>query len=240
MKSHVISYCQPLMAMALFATMGMSCGGSDNITATQVKNRPPAIQQIVGSTDWSASTADRITCRALDPDGDKLTYTWTADNGTITGSGEAITWTSPATMGKYKIKVTVSDGKGGETQGALEARVIMNADGTTTPDAPVLLKLTIPSSDNVTAAKRVRTWTASAIECIITGSESKDLKYIWTSANGKLQAGKGMSLENGTASKVNWIAPGVGGDFAVDVIVSDGSGHEAKGTVNFKVFCCGN
>jgi len=47
-----------------------------------------------------------------------------------------------------------------------------------------------------------------------------------------------MNLNDGTASKVNWIAPGVGGDFKVHVIVTDSSGNEAKGTVNFEVFCC--
>jgi len=30
----------------------------------------------------------------------------------------------------------------------------------------------------------------------------------------------------------------VGGDFKVDVVVTDTDGNEAKGTVNFDVFCC--
>jgi hypothetical protein len=47
-----------------------------------------------------------------------------------------------------------------------------------------------------------------------------------------------MSLSDGTASKVNWIAPGVGGEFKVNVIVTDAGGNEAKGTINFDVFCC--
>jgi hypothetical protein len=100
--------------------------------------------------------------------------------------------------------------------------------------------MSLPSKEVVTGAKRVRIWTASPIECIVENVNAKDLKFTWSAASGKLQAGRGMNLSDGTASKVNWIAPGVGGDFTVNVVVTDGSGNEAKGAVNFDVFCCGN
>ena len=106
------------------------------------------------------------------------------------------------------------------------------------PDAPVVLKMSLPSNETVSGEKRVRAWLNSSIECIVEGTDARDLKYSWTSGNGTLRAGTGLSLEGGTASKVNWMAPGAGGDYTVRVTVTDGSGNEAKGQVNFKVVCC--
>jgi len=195
------------------------------------------ISQIVGPTDWSPGTEDQVACLASDPDGDELTYRWTADNGTIRGEGDKITWVAPDKMGKYNISVTVTDSKGLETSVTKEVRVSMNADGTITPDAPVVLNLTLPSQEVVTAAKRIRIWTSSPVECRVEGAEGKKLIYKWTTSAGKLQA---KGLDDGTASRVTWIAPGAGGDYTLDVIVADESGNAAKGRVNFNVFCCGN
>ena len=55
-----------------------------------------------------------LTCHATDEDGDILTYDWSApDGGTITGSGEVVTWTAPDTPGTYKVACHVSDLYGG-------------------------------------------------------------------------------------------------------------------------------
>ena len=141
-------------------------------------------------------------------------------------------------MGKYNISVTVSDGQGNEAKATQEVRVLINADGSISSDAPVILKMALPAKETVTAAKRVRIWTASPIECIVDSPDAKNLKYTWTAASGRFQAARGLSLEGGTASKVNWITPGAGGDYIVNVTVTDSSGNEAKGQVNFKVICC--
>jgi len=201
-------------------------------------NRAPIIQSLYGAKEWVPQSDGPFSCKASDPDSDNLTYTWTADNGTIKGGGPDVTWTSPSSMGKYNISVTVSDGKGGETKAAQEARVLINADGSISADAPVILKMALPAKETVTGAKRMRIWTASPIECLVESTNAGTLKYIWTAASGRFQAGKGLSLEGGTASRVNWIAPGAGGDYTVNVTVTDSTGNEAKGQVNFKVICC--
>jgi len=241
MKSDIRS----IIAFALAATLLIAlllCIACTVPQATQTTqpNHPPIIQQISASTDWAPLTEGQITCNASDPDGDKLTYTWLADNGTIKGAGNTALWTSPAIMGKYNITVTVSDDRGGEARVVQEVRVLINADGSISPDAPVVLKMSLPSKEIVSGSKRMRIWTASSIECIVDSANAKNLKYTWTAASGKLQAARGQSLDGGTASKVNWIAPGVGGDFTVYVVVTDKDGNEAKGTVKFSVFCCGN
>ena len=200
-------------------------------------NRPPVIDQIAGQTYWLPSTEGPLTCIASDPDGDNLTYTWTADNGTIEGQGPTITWIPPANMGKYNITLTVSDGRGGEATASAEETVIINADGTTAQDAPLILKVQVPSENATIGARRVRIWTASKVQVVVEDKEDNTIRYKWSTSNGKLQA-KGM--DQGIASSATWIAPGVAGDYTVDVDVIDHAGNKGHGTVNFKVFCCGN
>jgi hypothetical protein len=55
----------------------------------------------------------QITCSANDPNGDTLSYTWTAPAGSFSGSGAAVTWTAPADPGYFFLKCRVDDGRGG-------------------------------------------------------------------------------------------------------------------------------
>jgi hypothetical protein len=242
MKQQLIRLAVLLTVTIIFAPvmLSLSCAGpgSPLPPRAQQPNRPPLIQSMYGSANWEPLTDGDFTCVASDPDNDKLTYTWTADNGTIRGNGASAIWTSPSSTGKYNIRVTVSDGQGNEAKAAQEVRVLTNADGSISGDAPVVLKMPFPSKEIVSGSQRMRIWTAYTIECIVDSPDAKNLKYSWTAASGRFQAAKGLSLEGGTASKVIWIAPGAGGDYTVNVTVTDSSGNEAKGQVNFKVICC--
>jgi hypothetical protein len=63
-----------------------------------------------------ATTTITALSPAVDPDGDPLTYTWTASNGSITANGLSATWTRVIELGRPKpgsATVTASDGKGG-------------------------------------------------------------------------------------------------------------------------------
>jgi len=53
-----------------------------------------------------------ITCKATDPDGGSLTYTWTCNKGTIQGSGQKITWIAPNQLGRFPVMVTVENSSG--------------------------------------------------------------------------------------------------------------------------------
>jgi hypothetical protein len=236
MKIHPIITVLPGVTIILLTAMVLNTGCALQPQAKQ-PNRPPVIVQIVGPKAWLPQTEAPLTCIASDPDGDNLTYTWTADNGTIKGTGPTITWTSPGRDGTYNITLIVSDGRGGSTNMVQEERVIFNSDGSISPDAPVVLKMTLPSEDMVTGAKRTRIWTASPVVAMVDSTDNKTLKYTWTCSNGHIQA---KGLDKGTAKQVNWIAPGAAGDYTLDVVVTDNNGNSAKGTVNFKVFCCGN
>jgi len=92
---------------------GRTASDSCDITA-QVVNTPPEVTSLTPSTTSLApGDSCTINCAASDPDGDTLTYEWTATGGAISGEGDTVTWTAPTTEETYTITVTVSDGKGG-------------------------------------------------------------------------------------------------------------------------------
>lgn len=70
-----------------------------------------------------------LTATASDPEGDPLTYAWSASDGVITGAGDTavVRWTAPDRVGTVTIRVEVSDGEGGaaEAQVAIEVLVIL-------------------------------------------------------------------------------------------------------------------
>jgi hypothetical protein len=93
----------------------------DNIVTDQLSitvlapNHPPVINSLTTNCPRvKPAGTGTITCDATDPDGDELTYTWSAERGTISGEGPVVTWTAPGEYGNYVITVTVSDGRGGE------------------------------------------------------------------------------------------------------------------------------
>jgi hypothetical protein len=242
-RKHLVILVIFLLSLGLLcAITACSPVASPSSQPTTKENMPPVIQEFSGPTDWAPLTEGTFQCIAVDPDGDNLTYKWAADNGTIIENGNEATWTSPANMGKYKITVTIVDGKGGEVSGVKDVKVLLNADGSQTLDPPVILNLSFLSENTTMASKRLRAWTAEPVECIVEGVNATGLKFSWKASDGKLQANSKLAndLKEGTASKVIWIAPGTGGDYIVDVVVTDKQGKTAKGTVNFKVFCCGN
>jgi outer membrane protein OmpA-like peptidoglycan-associated protein len=67
----------------------------------------------------------RVRATASDPDGDPLTYTWSASSGRITGTGAEATLDATGVTGPTTITVTVnvSDGRGGTATSTCSVRV---------------------------------------------------------------------------------------------------------------------
>lgn len=88
------------------------------------KNNPPEITSLAAShSTVFLNERSTLTCTARDPDGDTLTYSWSATGGTISGSGQGATWTAPNSIGTYTITCTVSDGRGGTAQRSVSINV---------------------------------------------------------------------------------------------------------------------
>ena len=199
-------------------------------------NQAPVIETINYAKDAFANSEVQIDCTARDADSDNLTYTWTSEAGEIRGKGYSVLWMPPSKMGTYPITLSVTDGKGGVATENISIRVLTNADGTATPEVDIKLKLGA-TEPVIVDKQRIRIWMTTDITCIVENAGVGDLTYTWSATEGKLQ---GNGLETGKADKIKWIAPGVRGDDTVSVTVKDSQGKEAKGQVNFNVFCCGN
>jgi len=87
-------------------------------------NRPPTIQKLIATFPRLRPTSSTtIQCTAQDPDGDALSYTWTASRGGISAEGPVAIWVAPNCDGSYNITVVVRDGKGGEAEQSVEIKV---------------------------------------------------------------------------------------------------------------------
>lgn len=83
-------------------------------TLTVTTNQRPVVSSITARpATLERGETSTITCEASDPDGDTLTYTWEAIGGTVTGTGNIVTWEAPSAGGEFVISVRVDDGKGG-------------------------------------------------------------------------------------------------------------------------------
>ena len=115
-----------------------SHGGEDtrSLIITVAPNPPPIIEDLVvtpkepkylkeepGGYRILKGKSCEIECSASDPEGDELSYEWTADGGSISGEGPVITWTAPKNGGKVTVTVTVSDSSGNVAAESIVFRV---------------------------------------------------------------------------------------------------------------------
>jgi hypothetical protein len=193
----------------------------------------PEIKNILAQREWNPNVESSLLCAASDPDGNPLTYTWIAENGTIKGEGQKVIWVPPGEVGEYEISVKVTNGKGGEATFSKQFAVVNPPPPPV--DKTIYLKLTPPETNVVTASGRVRALFTSEIQCEIPGRDTSEFTYAWAASAGKLMAD---GLNEGKASRVGWLAPGQGGQYVVGVLVTDKAGNKAIGEVTYEVLCC--
>ena len=101
--------------IAVVVVLSMAGGGNAPVITSVTPD--PATVGLGGTSN--------ISCVATDPDGDTLSYAWDAQSGTITGSGDTITWQAPGAAGTYAINVTVDDGTGRAADGSTVVSVVV-------------------------------------------------------------------------------------------------------------------
>ena len=87
-------------------------------------NRPPTVTARCNPT--TVQVGSPITCiaDAQDPDGDSLTYRWSAPTGTFgLPVAQQASWTAPGQPGPVPISVTVTDGRGGSASDTVTVQV---------------------------------------------------------------------------------------------------------------------
>jgi len=103
-------------------------GGKDSariaITVSNFINIPPVINKIKASPrKINIGSSSGLNCDASDQNGDSLSYSWSALQGTLTGSGKNITWKAPIMEGNYFIKCIVTDTHGASVSDSLGVEV---------------------------------------------------------------------------------------------------------------------
>ena len=96
-------------------------------TAAQ-QNRPPSVRARCEPCTVEAGTSSTVSATAQDPDGDALTYAWSAAAGSLTSASAARTpWTAPMVEGPVPVAVTVTDGRGGSASDVVTIQVVRTA-----------------------------------------------------------------------------------------------------------------
>ena len=178
-------------------------------------NNPPRIKGLGALPDvvYPAHTS-RLFCAAVDPDGDSLTYAWSAPAGVIAGTGKEVTWNAPASTGAFVIGCTVTDGQGNRDS----ARVRIGVVDSTGPD-PVIHRISArPGKVDLNAT--------SMLLCSAYDPSGYPLTYSWASTHGNVA---------GADSTASWTAPSTPGNYFVRCTVSNGHGGQAVDSLQLEV-----
>jgi hypothetical protein len=120
MKKNVISFFVIIavltLGLALTACSSSGAPVDGPVVITSLAPEHPDVYP-VGNT--------RVTCAATAKDGSALKYQWVANDGTITGSGETITWEAPKTYGDFHIMCTVFDTSGNKASQTTTVTVLV-------------------------------------------------------------------------------------------------------------------
>jgi len=88
-------------------------------------NRAPSVRVACDPCTVEVSKVATVSADAQDPDGDALTYRWTANTGSFTSDTTRQTpWTAPNTVGAVPITVTVTDSRGATASASVTIQVM--------------------------------------------------------------------------------------------------------------------
>ncbi|MFZ0638515.1 MAG: OmpA family protein [Candidatus Acidiferrales bacterium] len=156
-----------------------------------------------------------INAEASNPDNNSLTYSWSASEGTVDGTGPEVRWNSSDRQpGTYTIKAHVDNGRGGAADCAVSIRVEPR------PNRPPTMSC---SADHTTVT------VGEPVEITATANDpdNNPLSYSWNAGAGKIE-GSGSSVKFQTDD----LPPG---PYTVSGHVDDGHTGTADCAVNIDV-----
>jgi outer membrane protein OmpA-like peptidoglycan-associated protein len=96
---------------------------STDITIAPRPHRPPTITCAASPASLRAGEKSTVTAKVTNPDNDPLTYSWKASGGTVTGTGDTVTFDSTGLRaGHYTVNCHVSS-VGGAADGSADIEV---------------------------------------------------------------------------------------------------------------------
>lgn len=194
-----------LLASLVIVTM-LAAGGCS------IFNKSPEITSLTPSaTSVARGESCTISCVASDPDTDDvLTYAWSATGGSISGTGDSVTWTAPTDIGAYSVTVTVSDGE----------EVVSDSCNIQVVNSPPVIASLNPSATEIAPED------SCTIGCVASDADGDTLSYTWSATGGAI---------SGTGDNVSWEAPAAEGTYTITVNVSDGQGGAASDSCDIVV-----
>ncbi len=172
----------------------------DAVIVYVAANLPPRIDSLLADpSPVGEGQQCFLKCGAEDPEGDTITYNWETEEGTLSGAGPVVSWTTPYDVNSSVIKVTVTDIQGQSATMTVNVSIVPNHD---------------PKIDMLTATPRSMTpGVESILQCVAVDIDGDPLEYSWTVDGGTL---------HGSGSDVTWTAPEECGTYIVTVTVTDG------------------
>jgi hypothetical protein len=199
------------------------------VTIEVRSNNPPTIIRLTANADWiTPSGSIQLTCGASDPDGDELSYEWTASAGDISGMGAVVNWTASQEVGAYNVTVVVKDGYGGEDTEFV--RLFVDLDTPPTIENLIVIAKEPKYLKTITNGYMVGRTKEYDIECKVSDNSSV-VSYVWSCDGGEI---------SGEGYMITWTAPNPSGSVyvTVTVVVSDVAGNMVSKSILFDVVSC--
>jgi|HubBroStandDraft_4_1064222.scaffolds.fasta_scaffold07613_4 hypothetical protein len=136
------------LVCALVFALSLACGGcprsspqanptSSTAGGSGAPSRPPTASCSVDSPAVQPGESVSAQVYASDPNGQVLTYRWSATGGAVKGNGSQVSWIAPQSIGTFTIYATATNAFGGDASCAVTVTVLQSAPPPPPPPPPM-------------------------------------------------------------------------------------------------------